>query len=97
VWPRGWVEVYLYTSMTAALEGGEWSAARPARTLPREKTPYPEAGWVPRPIPPVTICATTFNITQFYVLPTQCVCELLMVLRKKSEQFSIYRVNRPVL
>jgi hypothetical protein len=22
VWPRGWVEVYLYSSMTAALEGG---------------------------------------------------------------------------
>jgi len=23
--------------MTAALEGGEWSAARPGRTLPRER------------------------------------------------------------
>ena len=28
-------------SMTAALEGGEWSAARPARTLPPGKTRYP--------------------------------------------------------
>jgi len=27
--------------MTAALEGGEWSAARPGRTLPPEKTQYP--------------------------------------------------------
>ena len=27
--------------MTAALEGGEWSAARPGRTLPPGKTPYP--------------------------------------------------------
>jgi len=27
--------------MTAALEGGEWSAARPSRTLPLEKTRYP--------------------------------------------------------
>jgi len=27
--------------MTAALEGGEWSAARPGRTLPPVKTPYP--------------------------------------------------------
>ena len=27
--------------MTAALEGGEWSAARPGRTLPPEKTRYP--------------------------------------------------------
>ena len=27
--------------MTAALEGDEWSAARPGRTLPPGKTPYP--------------------------------------------------------
>jgi len=27
--------------MTAALEGGEWSAARPGRTLPSGKTRYP--------------------------------------------------------
>jgi len=27
--------------MTAALEGGEWSAARPGRTLPVGKTRYP--------------------------------------------------------
>ena len=27
--------------MTAALEGGEWSAARPGRTLPPGKTAYP--------------------------------------------------------
>jgi hypothetical protein len=27
--------------MTLALEGGEWSAARPGRTLPPEKTQYP--------------------------------------------------------
>ena len=30
-----------YSSMTVALEGGEWSAARPGRTLPPEKTRYP--------------------------------------------------------
>ena len=41
VWPRGWVEVLLYSSMTAALEGGEWSAARPGRTLSPGKTQYP--------------------------------------------------------
>ena len=40
VWPRRWVKVY-YSSMTAALEGGEWSAARPSRTLPPLKTHYP--------------------------------------------------------
>ena len=27
--------------MTSALEGGEWSAARPGRTLPTGKTRYP--------------------------------------------------------
>jgi hypothetical protein len=27
--------------MTAALEGGEWSAARPGRTVPPGKTRYP--------------------------------------------------------
>jgi len=31
----------LYSSMTAALEGGERSAARPGRTLPPGKTRYP--------------------------------------------------------
>ena len=39
--------------MTTALEGGEWSAARPGRTLPPEKDPVPilqEAGWAPGPV-----------------------------------------------
>jgi len=38
--------------MTAALEGGEWSAAHPGRTLPPGKDPAPtleEAGWDTRP------------------------------------------------
>ena len=35
------VQVYLYSSMTAALERGECSAARPGRTLPPGKTRYP--------------------------------------------------------
>jgi len=41
VWPRGYVDVYLYCTMTAALEGGEWSAALPGRPLPPGKTRYP--------------------------------------------------------
>jgi len=41
VWPRGWVEVWLYSFMTAALEGGEWSAACPSRTLLPGKSRYP--------------------------------------------------------
>ena len=50
LWPRGWVEVQLYSSMTAALEGGEWSAARPSRPIPPGKDSVPivqEAGWAP--------------------------------------------------
>ena len=38
--------------MTAALEGGEWSAARPGRFIPG-KNPVPivqEAGWTPGPV-----------------------------------------------
>ena len=36
--------------MTVALEGGEWSAARPGRTLPPGKDPVPivqRTGWAP--------------------------------------------------
>ena len=39
--------------MTAALEGSEWSAARPGRTLPPGKDPVPilqEAGYPPGPV-----------------------------------------------
>jgi hypothetical protein len=39
--------------MTAGLEGGEWSASRPGRTLPPGKDPVPillEAGWAPGPV-----------------------------------------------
>jgi hypothetical protein len=35
------------------VEGGEWSAARPGRTLPPKKDPVPilqEAGWAPEPV-----------------------------------------------
>ena len=34
-------EIELYSSMTAALEGGEWTATRPSWTLPPGKTQYP--------------------------------------------------------
>jgi len=39
--------------MTAALEGGVWSAACPGRTLPPGKDPVPivqETGWAPGPV-----------------------------------------------
>jgi len=38
--------------MTAALEGGEWSAARPGRTVHPERpgTHLQEAGWAPGPV-----------------------------------------------
>ena len=48
--------------MTTALEGGEWSAARPSHTLPPGKTQYPfyrrldgaqgRSGWAENLAPP---------------------------------------------
>ena len=42
----------LYSSMTAALGGGKWSAARHSRTLPRENAVpiLQEAGWGRKPV-----------------------------------------------
>jgi hypothetical protein len=43
-----------YSFLTSALEGGEWSASRPGRALPRGKEPpvptVQEAGWAPEPV-----------------------------------------------
>jgi hypothetical protein len=40
--------------LTSALDGGEWSASRPGRTLPPGKGPpvpiVQEDGWVPEPV-----------------------------------------------
>jgi hypothetical protein len=40
--------------MTTTLEGDQWSASHPGRTLPPGKTRYPlyvqEAGWAPGPV-----------------------------------------------
>jgi hypothetical protein len=35
--------------MTATLEGGKWSAARPGRNLPQGKTQYPFCRWLGGP------------------------------------------------
>jgi len=40
-WPNQFNLCFLINPNTAALEGGEWSAARPDRTLPEGKTRYP--------------------------------------------------------
>jgi hypothetical protein len=43
-----------YSFLTSALDGGEWSASRPGRTLPPGKEPPvpvgQEAGWAPEPV-----------------------------------------------
>jgi hypothetical protein len=43
-----------YSFTTSALDGGEWSASRPGRTLPPGKGPpvpiVQEAGWSPEPV-----------------------------------------------
>ena len=51
-WPRGWAEVYLYSSMTAALEGVSGQQHAQAAFTPG-KDPVPilqEAGWAPGPV-----------------------------------------------
>jgi hypothetical protein len=43
-----------YSFLTSALEGGEWAASRPDRSLPPQKEPpvpiVQEAGWAPGPV-----------------------------------------------
>jgi len=39
--------------------------------------------------PVVTICTTSFNIQQFYVLPTQCIYVFCVDLRTNSDYFPI--------
>jgi hypothetical protein len=47
VWTRGWVEVLLYSSMTAALEGGTGQQHSPAAFYPRERPDtHCTGGWV---------------------------------------------------
>ena len=71
--------------MTAALEGGEWSAARPGHTLPPGKTRYPfyrrlggpqgRSGWaenlIPTGIRSQTIQPVVSRYTDWATQPTQ--------------------------
>ena len=53
VWPRGWVQVQLYSSMTAAQEGGRVVNSTPRPHFTPGKHPAPilhEAGWAPGPV-----------------------------------------------
>jgi hypothetical protein len=51
-WPRGWVEVKLYSFLTSALEGGGWSAPRSGRFTPgKDSVPIvQEARWASGPV-----------------------------------------------
>ena len=76
--------------MTAALEGGEWSAARPGRTLPSGKTRYPfysrlggpqgrsgrEENLVPTGIRSRTVQPVVSRYTDWATRPTPC-CQYL--------------------
>ena len=56
--------------MTATLEGGEWSAARPGRTLPTGKDPVPivqEAGWAAGLLSDIT--SNFHSLRQFKEVP----------------------------
>jgi len=62
--------------MTAALEGGEWSAARPGRTLPPGKTRYPlyrklggpqgRSGWAENRVPTGIRSRTFQHVVSLY-------------------------------
>ena len=66
--------------MTAALEGREWSAARPGRTLPPGKTRYPFYGRLGGPqgrsgqaekLVPTGILSRTFQPGSSVAIPTE--------------------------
>jgi hypothetical protein len=44
----GGVDVYIHIFLTSTLVGGEWSASRPSRFIPRERAPTTHwiGGWV---------------------------------------------------
>jgi hypothetical protein len=49
----GGVDVYTHIFLTSAVDGGEWSASRPARFTPGKEPSVPtrwEAGWTPEPV-----------------------------------------------
>jgi hypothetical protein len=46
----GGEQVYSYSYLTSALDGGEWSASRPGRALPLSVPIGSEAGWAPEPV-----------------------------------------------
>jgi hypothetical protein len=86
LWPSGGVEVWLNSSKTTALEGGEGSIARPGRTLPPRKTRYPlsrrvggtqsRSGqvWKISPLPgfdPRTVQPVVSRYTVWATLPTK--------------------------
>ena len=77
--------------MTAALEGGEWSAARPGRSLPPVKTRYPFYGrlsgpqgrseraenLVPTGIRSRTVLSVVSHYTDLATRPTFVLCIIL--------------------
>jgi len=90
--------------MTAALEGGEWSAARPGRTLPPGKTRYPfyrrlvgPQGWyglaenlVPTGIRSRTVQPVVSRYTDWATGPTFYLFEIVILLRG-NEQDKVYQ------
>ena len=87
--------------MTAALEGGEWSAARPGRTLPPGKTRYPfyrrlggpqgrsgrAENLVPTGIWSRTVQPVVSRYTDWATLPTIYIYINIYYLNKKRHPF----------
>ena len=89
--------------MTAALEGGEWSAARPGRTLPPGKTRYPfyrrlggpqgrsgrAENLVPTGIRSRTVQPVVSRYTGWATRPTKYSSRALIFLKKLTVIFDI--------
>ena len=82
--------------MTAALEGGEWSAARPGRTLPPRKTQYPFyrrlggpqgwSGWAENLVPTGIWSRTIQPIVSCYTNWATRPTLFIYIVEKKEEQ-----------
>jgi hypothetical protein len=92
------VEVYSTHSLTAALDGGEWSASRPGRFTPRGRSPGTHwiGGWVgPRAVLDVVVerkivvASRSFiyiiNAKALKFIPGELHVLLFLILRKISQ------------
>ena len=89
-------EVQLYSSKSSALEGGEWSASRPGRSLPQGKDPVPivqEAGRAPE-----TVWTGSENLASTGIRSSDIPTYQLLIIIKHNVGFcnSLYYDREPI-